>query len=489
MAINIKIKINNIIIICIFMLCITLPLVFFHGEEGRRSYVENKMSEKKPELAGVSIWSSQYTSKIETYVNDRIGLRDELILANIGFMDTFFKDFEVTNVIEGKNHHTFYMNSNIMSCYQGTDNIIEEQMDEIAEIFAFVNTSFNAASINFVFAPIPNKDGIYGEYMPDDIYVMSDKSMLKSVKSYLKENGIISVADIYSALENAKSETELLYYRNYDASHWNRYGCLYGFFELLDTLEEDYQDSIFRYRGFEDWNIRREDIHYAAEYIQRYKIIEWTFRDMEDYMYNVVPKKGYTYETIGNDYGYTHLHNDSVNYSRTLCIIGDSYISSFMLPYLAETFSDVYFAHHASSEELIVQMISDAVPDYFVYSVVERMTNYDNVSEVAQKLINAAFNFQLKDGSACMARNLTDQNWTNGLLNGDKRVVLFGKFNNLAEFLPGTKMVLENGKQVIIEDMRETNIDYIVTCNIDNLNDEEFELLKWPHVIKIMAEE
>lgn len=57
-------------------------------------------------------------------------------------------------------------------------------------------------------------------------------------------------------------------------------------------------------------------------------------------------------------------------------IYGDSYIYTFMLPMLAETFSEVYFinANSCSTTEL-TDLLQYVDPDYFLFEAVARQLN------------------------------------------------------------------------------------------------------------------
>lgn len=469
-------KIHDIIFVIVFLSIIMLPICFFHNEEGRISYVENKVSEPKPDLTNISMWNSEFTNSIENYVCDRIGFRDEMILVNIAFMNSLFHDFEVTNVIKGKEQHTFYMNPSIMDCYQGLDEISSDQMTEIVNEFQLLNNTVNNTGMTFEFMPIPNKDSIYPEYMPDNIKIISDNSMLKSIKNYLQVNTDITVIDVYTALENAKNEDDLLYYRNYDASHWNMRGALVGYLELMNTLNSKTNENYFRNLDINDYIINKEQIHYAVEYLQKYNIIKSTFSDMEDYMYSVEPINGFTGQQDNNSSNvYLHYYNQTLPYKKSVLIIGDSYVHSFLLPLLAENFTDVYFVAHSCSPDDIANTIKTAAPDHIIFEVVERMTTYDYLKAVVQSL-NSAVKIA---ADVTSPRNITDVNWTNGVLNDNHNVILFGKDACSVEFTSGMKLILENGTEVIVQSVSETDIDYIVT--FDEILEESYECSQYPH--------
>ena len=77
--------------------------------------------------------------------------------------------------------------------------------------------------------------------------------------------------------------------------------------------------------------------------------------------------------------GYYHFYNDTIKKGKTIFIVGDSYVYAFMFPLLAENFKDVYFIYWDANIEKISKLYKDSNPDYLVYEVVERMTNYDSL--------------------------------------------------------------------------------------------------------------
>lgn len=64
-----------------FSLLVLVPAALFRTEPGIASEIDNRMLAENPFSEEVRAKGGDLTEDIENYVNDRIGLRDEMILA------------------------------------------------------------------------------------------------------------------------------------------------------------------------------------------------------------------------------------------------------------------------------------------------------------------------------------------------------------------------------------------------------------------------
>ncbi len=188
----------------------------------------------------------------------------------------------------------------------------------------------------------------------------------------------MTVVNIKDALMNQKEEQ--LYYKSYDASHWNMNGAFVGYQELMKEIKKDHPD--IKVLDKDDFEVIETAFSGLMMYYTDIKVLHdnFSFRDII-YEYNIkggyhsvidaVPLNG---KEINPNLNFYHYENEEANNSETLFIVGDSYIYSFILPMLAESFADVYFVRNTNAE-IIVELAQEIKPTIFVFEVAERVAN------------------------------------------------------------------------------------------------------------------
>lgn len=387
----------NVAAVAAFGAMIAFPLLTLHTEVGRVSVLENKVLAELPSISAENLFTRQFTEALDTYFTDRIGMKDEATLLHIGAMYRLFDRLAIPNYIIGKEQHVFYITPSIMETFQRLDHVSEEDLRKLGSRIECLSDSLQAAGKTFIFMPIPNKEAIYGEYMPDNIHVMSYEPMLSSFSDYLRKQTTVCTVDTENALFQHKEDSQLLYYRNIDATHWNHYGMLWGYQALMDQICVK-APSVKRINS-DEIIIEREDTHSAFLSLQKYDMIQDTFSDLNDYNYNITPIDGWHARKNNAMPGcvlsedsqnrYFHYHNDVAINDKSIIVCGDSYIWSFMLPLLGESFSDVYFVAASCSADEISNVLSVADPDIIVFETVARMVNYKRLEQLIETLCDA----------------------------------------------------------------------------------------------------
>ena len=92
----------QILTVILFSLVLFLPIVTFNFEKEAASEIDNRMLAENPFTNGFGI-NGDRTAAVENYVNDRIGLRDEMILAYTVLNDRIFGKMVHPSYTYGKN--------------------------------------------------------------------------------------------------------------------------------------------------------------------------------------------------------------------------------------------------------------------------------------------------------------------------------------------------------------------------------------------------
>lgn len=188
---------------------------------------------------------SEYISKLEAFFNDHYGSRLALIKI-YNLLKVSIGDSPIPNVMLGKNDWLFYVNpleKSPMRNYRNLRLLTPEELSRYCQLLEERKDRFGQKGIRYIFFLAPNKESIYGEYMPSYIKKALPLSAYEQLHEYLLANCNIPVVDLRSVLLEAKdSSKNLLYWRT--DSHWNYYGANIAQYEVMKKLKEYYNLDI-----------------------------------------------------------------------------------------------------------------------------------------------------------------------------------------------------------------------------------------------------
>ena len=331
---------------------------------------ENRYMAEKPQFS-VNNYTT-FASNYESYFEDHLQFRQLLIELN-NVIDYFiFETSSNDSVIIGEEGWLFYIES--LHDYQRINQYSQEELEAIRGKVMRTKKYFAEQGIEFVIFIGPNKNTIYGEYMPSKYYVSDESSRIEQLVEYLKETTDVNIIYPNEELNEAKEiHPELLYYLKLD-THWNYMGGYFGSIPLLESLKvspvdfEDIEYTIvnepdFIWGGYDEANMLglarelNEDTNYilhggALDYV-RY---QGDSRRNVDY-YNGVIR---TYSDIGD--------------KRKVFLARDSF-GEAITPYLGAAFSEVCSVKTA---DLYAGQIEMEKPDILVLEIVERSVTIDS---------------------------------------------------------------------------------------------------------------
>lgn len=407
-----KNRVCQTIVIAAFFTVIAVPLLMFQ-KPGRVSQMMNKVTADWSSVAEYSPLDADFTAAIDEVISDNIGLKDDATALNIAAMYRLFGKIAIADYLVGEDGHFFWMPENIMQTYQGLDLAPEEQLENMARKFIKVADKLKDSGSRFIFMPIPNKDTVYREYVPDSIHVLSEENFFRQLTAYLLAETDVPVVDVESALLAHKSEGELLYWRNFDLSHWNDLGAFVGFQAVMQTASE--LDPEIAYPKQEDMSVSVEEIRKALDYVGHYSgLVQRTFASEPDELYSVSCPEPWQYGQLDQSVPagfsladdsqsrYYHYHNDNASSDKSVLIYGDSYTYTyFLLPAYSMCFQDVYYLAYGEGAGRLAELMSllEEPPEFVVWEIVSRMTNYGNLAILLADLeLNAEHDLVLPEG-------------------------------------------------------------------------------------------
>lgn len=377
--------IKNAVILGVCII-ICLPSMFANKDPNKISVIENRGLTKRPSLESIKDWDSDYVSQLEAYIDDNIGFKQEAILLKTGVWYSIFRKLNVPNYYIGKQQNLFYSQGmDQIRNYQGKLLFTEEEVSRLSTVLDLWSEFVQKRGGNFFFMPIPDKEGVYPEFYPEGVLRVDNRSRVECLaeKMISKEWFV----DVNGALLGNKSD-KMLYYRNFDPTHWNMDGAWVGYKELMNKITSVNGD--IRALTEKDVIITYEE---GPGTLEGLSSIKWMgdLMQFDDKIVSCIPMDGYKAERdntplipLKDGQIYFHYINKNIS-EKTLLVVGDSYVYSFLLPLLAESFSDVYFTSFVDTET-VVEMQRVIHPDIVVFEVVDRAFYYEYWVEHLEKL-------------------------------------------------------------------------------------------------------
>lgn len=322
---------------------------------------------------------TEFASKFESYYNDRLPFRNQLIslINNIGYF--VFKDTTGDQVMIGKDDWLFIedpLQGNAKANYLGDGMLSDEELKAIADNLVANEKVLNENGMEFVIFVSPNKSRVYPEYMPDYMGEPAKEYQFKQILEYLKANTDLRIVydyeDIMAGKEALKGQLKLnmsagianddIHVYNKVDTHWNNVGAYIGTASLLKELGVNVPDiSELTIKPIPN---ETSDLG-GMLHMKNYFIDKEMNYDVSGYDTNDVKELEFDEKDV---FSYTSSAPDD----RSVYILRDSF-GTAMAPYMGANFKNVYFKHQSyySWDNLM-----EVNPDVFVFETVERAASY-----------------------------------------------------------------------------------------------------------------
>ncbi len=228
--------------IVIFMAAIWAPAIQMHY----KIYKEFEDADKRslanlPDRLAISSFSKQ----TEAYLDDHFGFRPDLIRWNILMRIHLFGVAPLQSVILGKDSWLFYRSEALddgdcINDFMGSIPLSEATLEELRTRLEENNRIFAEKGIKYIVAIAPNKDTIYGEYLPERFARNRARTRLEQFYDHMEKRSCLKVLDFRNALLRQKSKAPL--YLATD-SHWNSFGAYIAYTEIMKRISDFYPDT------------------------------------------------------------------------------------------------------------------------------------------------------------------------------------------------------------------------------------------------------
>lgn len=216
-------KTIKIISLILFIAIIITPLCFFNTEPNAMSAIDNRMLTENP-----FILDGDLTENIQSYINDRIGFRDDMITAYTILNDRLFGKMVHPTYTYGKDGFVFGAGIT-------TSNNFQDYHIAFADMVAEIQAYCTDQNVPFLFVFNPAKPAVYQDKIADGINYNRDWVDLFFAE--LDKRNINYLDNTQPLLELREKGTDG-FNQKYDANHWNDLGAFYGTQAILKRLNQ-----------------------------------------------------------------------------------------------------------------------------------------------------------------------------------------------------------------------------------------------------------
>lgn len=336
--------------ICLF-LCLCLAPVLLIPLFGHQKMENDAAPASLPALIENGQLNREFFSGVSDYADKNIAFRRQLVSLNGLLMKDLFRSSAQDDVIVGKDGYLFYTSS--LDTFTGRQAMNSRQLENAAVDLKLLQDILKAEGVRFVFTIAPNKNSLYGEYMPSRYQASAGQRPVTGLTPLLKEYDV-NYVDLFEILG---SKDEVLYHKT--DSHWNNRGAALAAYSLLQAggapaedygqgsseIRNDFQGDLFAMicPAFKD--------HEPEIYYER----EMTYKYLTDIQSNYDPLILTENPGAASD-------------ACSIVVFRDSFGNS-LLPFLADQAGDAYFSRSMPIE---AKTAAERGADLLIWEIVER---------------------------------------------------------------------------------------------------------------------
>lgn len=319
---------------------------------------ENREMAEFPALGMDGKININYMEELGEYFEDHFAFRNQLVTADSIIQSKVFGVSDMDTVITGSEGWLYYRAT--LDDYLGQNTISDRKAFNVANNLSILQNYVESENAAFLFTVAPNKNSLYGEYMPYYYQKKEDETKnMTLIAPRIKELNI-NYADLFQTFSE---ENEILYLKR--DSHWNQKGAVLAYNTILDALE-------YEHDRYDTTVAVREKTEYGDLNQMLYPLLrepEWNY----EYQY----EEQYSYMTETESVEDAWIATVNAEKEGTLVMFRDSF-GNTLLPLMANEFGNAYFSK--SVPYPIEKYINAYRPDTVIAEKVER-----NVSDFAEE--------------------------------------------------------------------------------------------------------
>jgi len=363
------------IVILVFSFIILLPLILFNFQKDAVSELDNRMLAPSP-FEGTN---GSMSDRVDNYVNDRIGLREDMIYAYTMLNDAVFGKLTHPSYIKGNNGYIFGTEATQARTFG-------EYHIDFANMVSEIQTYCSDRGVPFVFAFNPSKSAVLTEHLPEGINYNRDW-----VDSFFAELDRLDVCyvDNTTVLREQSQAGKVVFNQQYDANHWNDLGAYYGTNEILKALHKQL----------------------PAVHVNTWEELKVSYKEQTQLPNSVYPicekvpsiAVNTRFRSIANEYndeverhssyrGFNHFVNETriAEGAPKALVFQGSYMNGCGYKYLANSFGEYIYVHDYQNVMDFSYYYNIFQPDCVVFEVAEYtlVENYFSQKKIQEMALN-----------------------------------------------------------------------------------------------------
>lgn len=370
-------RVVNIIYLLITFIMLLLPLCYINLKTNQISVSENRNLVEFPKIDNITkALSKDFLSEFNSWFNDHIGFREQLIFIKGRIDFKLFGKINVNDMYLGKDNELLYFTSDMLKSYQHKNLLTDEELNQLVGNFSYINDYFNSKGIMFLYMPCYDKHSILPEQVPSSINQYGDMSLIDQIVQALNKTNV-NVVDFKDKLIELGTDS---YGTWSDPTHWTEEGAHIAYLELINVINSKYDVKVLSDDDYSvDYRLVGTNLfnrYYQLNYQKKYNIKEPRSVKISNALL----------EPYASDERHTVYYNSKVNNDLKVLIVGDSYINDFLLDDLAETFNYTYMIWQEYLYKDIVPVIENINPDIVIFEFAERVFKDYQIFNVANKI-------------------------------------------------------------------------------------------------------
>ena len=368
-------KIYNQIVIIIFLITISLPLIFsIYEKDAKFSRIEKRKLNQMPSITPVDFKKIlDFPEKFNNYFSDQFGLRISFV-KYYKKLKFFMGDSPSKEITIGKDDWLFLGsinnlkdNNGVINDFRNVNKYSDSQLKKIAMYLEGLQLWLGARNIEYVFFIAPNKHTIYPDKLPESIQKESSESATDQLLDYLKKHTDVKTVDLRKPLFEEKLNRQIYYKKD---THWNYAGAniaqKYLFLELNKIFPNSFDTNIYEMEQRTSYGGDLLGIMGPYIYGKRYKKNE---------PYPIFNKKC-TPKFTPTKYIPRDIHT-SVCDDKTLkaLVFRDSFFSK-LEPYFSRQFNEITYIFEKTSYRPLKKYLAKYKPNIVIEEWVERHLPY-----------------------------------------------------------------------------------------------------------------
>lgn len=304
----------------------------------------NEVRVQLPQLQTDGRFNADYFDQLTQYVDQNFAGRQTLITAN-GLLLKNLGESGSEKVIQGRDGWLFFAET--AKDYLGQATISQREAFAIAQNLKTLKQGVEDRGGRFFFTIAPNKNSLYGQYMPARYKACRTGSNYALLKPYLDESYYV---DLFDAL----GESEEILYHKWD-SHWTRAGALRARDALLAAAGKTGRD----YSAVPSQTVRRHrgDLYEMA--FPKSLALDW------DTVYDAEPDYTYLRPVRDDDDPLIETWSEK---KGNLILYRDSF-GIALLPFMADEYGRAYFSKETPYD---LEKAAAYLPGDVMLEIVER---------------------------------------------------------------------------------------------------------------------